>query len=170
VELFEAIHTRRSIRKYESKKVPDALIEKIIAAGTAAPSARNEQPWHFVVITDRALLEKIPTFSPYASYAKDAPAAILVCGDISLEKINGFWMQDCSACIQNMLLAAHGLGLGAVWTAAYPLEDRVEGYKRLLGISKTEVLPLALVILGYPAQKVPPEDRFKKERIHRNGW
>ena len=116
-------------------------------------------------------LSEIPKYSPYAQMAKDAPLAILVCGDTSLEKFkgSGFWVQDCSAAIQNILLAANALGLGAVWTAAHPLGDRVEGYQKHLGIPR-EVVPLALIVIGHPAQKAGKVDRFNEKRIHEEKW
>lgn len=170
MEALECIQTRRSVRKFENKEVPEELIHKLLEAGMLAPSAMNEQPWHFVVIKDRKTLSEIPGYSPYASMAKDAPLGILVCGDPSVEKLKlGFWVQDCSAAIQNILLAAHALGLGGVWTAAHPLEDRVEGYRKHLGIPKN-IVPLALLVIGYPAQKTQKADRFKKERVHQEKW
>lgn len=169
METIDAIMSRRSVRKYKADKISDELIEKILAAGMQAPSAMNEQPWHFIVIKDRKILSEIPKFSPYAAMAKDAPLAILVCGDTKLEKIKGFWFQDCSACIQNILLAAHAMGIGAVWTAAYPLQDRVEGYKKLLDLPES-VIPLALIPMGYPDERPSPQSRFKKERVHINKW
>ena len=101
--------------------------------------------------------------------ARQARLAILVCGDLSLEKFPGFWVQDCSAATQNMLLAAHAKGLGAVWTGIFPLEDRVEGFRALCGLPE-KVIPLALVVLGYPAQSLKPENRFLEERLRKNQW
>ena len=141
---LEFIHTRRSIRKYEDRKVPDKLIIKILAAGMSAPSAGNEQPWQFIVITEKSIFEKVPYINRYAAFVKNAPAAILICGDLSLEKHRGFWVQDCSATTQNMLLAAHTLGLGAVWTGIYPRQNRVDGFKKLFNIPD-KVVPFALI-------------------------
>lgn len=169
MDLFEAIHTRRSIRRFENKALSEGDLHKILEAGMSAPSAGNEQPWQFIVIKDKNILAEIPKISPYASMAKDAGAAILVCGDTSLEEYPGFWVQDCSACIQNILLAVHGLGLGAVWTAIYPDEGRVANFKKLFSLPKT-VVPLALIPIGYPAQKSGKSDRFKPERIHKDKW
>jgi len=101
--------------------------------------------------------------------AKEASVAIVVCGDIQLEKYPGFWVQDCSAATQNMLLAAHALGLGAVWSGIYPLEGRVSGYRLLLGIPEN-VIPLSIIIMGYPLEIPKPVDRYKKERIRYNKW
>jgi nitroreductase len=169
MDVIAAIKTRRSIRKFQQKAVPDDLVMDLLAAAMSAPSAGNQQPWHFVVITDREILGKVPGLNPYAAMAKDAPLAILICGDLALEKFPGYWVQDCSAATQNLLLAAHGKGLGAVWTGIYPLDDRVEGFRRLCSLPG-KVIPLALVVIGYPAQTLPPEDRLRADRVHRNLW
>lgn len=169
MEVMEAIHTRRSIRKFQSQPVPDELVKGLLAAAMSAPSAGNEQPWQFVVITEPQLLGQVPHINPYAAMAGRAPLGILVCGDLALEKYPGYWVQDCSAAVQNLLLAAHGQGLGAVWTGIYPLNDRVEKFKELCRLPEP-VIPLALVVIGYPAQKFPAEDRFRPDRVHRNTW
>ena len=169
MDVLEAIHTRRSIRKYQNKPVPEELIKEILAAAMSAPSAGNEQPWHFVIITDRQILDKVPNINPYAAMAKKAPAAILVCGDLGLEKFPGNWLLDCAAAVQNLLLAAHARGLGAVWTGIYPDKDRMEGFRRLFDLPEG-VFPHTLVPLGYPAQKFPPEDRYNEARVHYNHW
>ena len=160
METLEAIQTRRSVRKFTDKKISSDLIEKVLHAGMSAPSAGNQQPWHFIVIDDKKMLEEVPKVSLYAPMAKDASVAIVVCGDTKLEKYPGFWVQDCSAATQNMLLAAHALGLGAVWSGIYPLEDRVSGYRSLLGIPEN-VIPLSIVIMGYRLEVPKPEDRYK---------
>lgn len=169
METLEAIQTRRSVRKFTDKKISSDLIEKVLHAGMSAPSAGNQQPWHFIVIDDKKMLEEVPKVSLYAPMAKDASVAIVVCGDTKLEKYPGFWVQDCSAATQNMLLAAHALGLGAVWSGIYPLEDRVSGYRSLLGIPEN-VIPLSIVIMGYPLEVPKPADRYKEERIKHNKW
>jgi nitroreductase len=169
METLKAIQTRRSIRKFKPTRVSEELVDKILGAAMQAPSAGNQQPWHFVVITDRELLKEIPKFSPYASMAKDAPLAILVCGDLAMEKYKGFWVQDCSAAIQNILLASHDLNLGAVWTASYPMPDRAEGFRLLCRLPK-DIIALALIVIGYPAEKVSAENRFRRERVHKNTW
>jgi len=114
MEVLEAIHTRRSIRKFQSQPVPDELVTVFLAAAMSAPSAGNQQPWQFVVITDPELLGQVPSINPYAAMAEKAPLAVLVCGDLALERFPGFWVQDCAAAVQNLLLAVHSHGLGAV--------------------------------------------------------
>jgi nitroreductase len=169
MEVMEAIHTRRSIRKYQNKPVPEEIIREILAAAMCAPSAGNQQPWHFVVITDREILRRVPDIHPYAAMTRQAPGAILVCGDLSLERYPGNWVLDCSAAVQNLLLAAHAKGLGAVWTGIYPQKDRMEGFRRLLHLPEN-IVPHTLVPFGYPSQQLPREDRYKEERVHYNGW
>lgn len=169
MEALEAIRTRRSVRKYQDKAVPEDLVEKILAAAMGAPSACNAQPWHFVVITDHKLLEAVPQVNPYAAMAVGAPLAILVCGDLNLEISPGYWVVDCAAAVENLLLAAHAFGLGAVWTGVCPREERIEGFRHLLKLPEN-VVPHSLIVVGYPAEQPAPEDRFRPDRIHRNGW
>ena len=169
MDTIEAIRTRRSIRRYTREPVPDDVIAEILKAAMSAPSAGNQQPWQFVIITDRGLCEEIPTFHPYAQMLREAPVAILVCGDLRLESYKGYWVQDCSAATQNILLAAHAKGLGAVWVGIYPKEERVKPLQKLLELP-TQVIPLALVPVGIPAERVPPANRFDPARIHRNRW
>ena len=167
MDTIEAIHTRRSIRKYTDRPVPRELVTELLRAAMSAPSAVNAQPWVFIVIDDRKTLEEIPTFSPYAGMCREAPLAILVCGDTTLEKVPGYWVQDCSAATQNLLLAAHACGLGAVWTGIYPIKDRVEGFRKAFGLPE-HVIPLALVPIGYPDQEPGPQDRFDRKKVYYN--
>ncbi len=169
MDVLETIHTRRSIRKYRDRPVPEELIQKLLAAAMQAPSARNEQPWQFVVIDDRTMLAKIPEFMPNAAMAAQAPLAILVCGDLGLEKSPGYWVVDCAAAVENLLLAAHALGLGAVWCGVYPRDKRMDGLQQLVGLPKN-VIAHSLVVLGYPAEQAPPEDRYRSERVYHNRW
>lgn len=166
---MNSIFHRRSIRKYTGEVVSEELIEEILKAGMAAPSAGNEQPWHFIVIRDKSIMEDITKFHPYSQMLKEASHAIVVCGDLSLQKYEGYWIQDCSAAMQNMLLMADSLGLGAVWLGVYPREERVDKLKELLNIPQN-VIPLGIMSLGYPAETKEPSDRFNPERIHRDRW
>lgn len=166
---LEAIKTRRSIRKYKKGQVPIKIIQTLLEAAMQAPSAGNEQPWHFVVILEKDILSEIAKINPYADMAGDAALAVLICGDVDDEKYEGFWVQDCAAATQNLLLAAHELGLGAVWTAVYPMGDRAEKYSSLFKLP-SNIIPLALVPIGYPDQERKIENRFKEERIHFNKW
>ena len=167
MDAMHAIYSRRSIRHYQDKIVPEDIIIELIRAAMSAPSATNKQPWHFMVITERQLLDKIPEFHPYSAMLKQAPAAIAVCGDTQVQP--DYWIQDCSAATQNILLAAHAKGIGAVWLAIYPREPRILGLQNMLNLPKN-ILPLSLVALGYPDEKKSPVDRFNQSRIHFNHW
>ncbi len=169
MDALEAIHARRSIRRYQDKPVPEDLVQRVLAAAMTAPSARNAQPWQFVVITDRGILQQVPKVNPNAPMAAHAPLAILVCGDLSLELSRGYWPVDCAAATQNMLLAAHAVGLGAVWTGVYPRDQRMDGFRRLLNLPEN-IMAHSLVVLGYPAEERPREDRYREDRVHRNRW
>ena len=166
-----AILSRRSIRKYTAQPVDDEIIEKLLRAAFAAPSAHNEQPWHFVVIRDRTMLDEIPNIHPYAKMLKEAPAALAVCADHKLEKDAeaGYWVQDCAAATQNILLAAHGLGLGACWLGIHPRMQRKDAISKLLNLPEN-VSPFCLIALGYPAEQKEPSERFQPERMHQNQW
>lgn len=166
---MNSILSRRSIRKYTDKPIPEDMIDQLLRAAMAAPSAGNEQPWHFVVIDDHEVLKAIPNFHPFASMLKEARCAIVVCGDLSKERHKGYWVQDCSAATQNLLLMAQELDLGAVWLGVYPIEDRVKPLQALLGLPET-VIPLSIVPIGFPAEYREPADRFDATRVHRNTW
>jgi nitroreductase len=169
MDALEAIQTRRSVRKYEKKEITDEIVEKLLSAAMSAPSAVNQQSWEFIVIKDREMLDAIPTFSPFARMAAHAPLGILVCADTRNVIIPRFWVQDCSAATQNLLIAAHALGLGAVWTGVYPMDDRVAGFAKHCQLPEG-VVPLAFVVVGYPAETPPPQNRFDQDRIHLNLW
>ena len=169
MDTFEAIFTRRSIRAFMPDPVSETDLEQLLKAGMQAPSARNEQPWHFIVIDAPDRLKAIPTFHTHAQMLNDAPLAILVCSDRKLESKRATWLQDCSAATENILLAAHALGLGAVWLGIFPDSDRVFGMQTLLDMPK-DIRPVALVAIGHPAEEVAPENRYDPSRIHRNQW
>ncbi|MCL5935741.1 MAG: nitroreductase family protein [Bacillota bacterium] len=166
---MKAILSRRSIRKYAPDKVPEKDIRELLEAAMAAPSAGNAQPWHFIVIDDRDILRQIPSFHPYSHMLKEATVAILVCGDETLEKYKGYWVQDCSAATENILIAVAEKGLGAVWLGVYPIEERVAGLRRLLGIPD-HVIPFSLIPVGYPAEHKEPANRYNEARVRRNKW
>ncbi len=169
MDTLEAIHGRRSVRRYQDKPVPEELVRKLLAAGMSAPSARDAQEWQFVVIDDKAMLTEIGEINPNAKMAQHAPMAILVCADLSLEKSVGYWVVDCAATVENILLAAHALGLGAVWTGVYPRQERMDGLKKLVGLPE-KVMAHSLIVVGYPAEQPSPQDRYRSDRVHRNHW
>ena len=169
MEAIEAIHGRRSIRSYTDEPVSEEDIEILLKAAMAAPSAGNQQPWHFVVIDDREVLDAIPEYHQYAAMLQEAPLAIAVCGDVEEEKHEGFWVQDCSAAIENLLLAAHSRGLGAVWLGVHPDASRVRGLRKLLDLPDS-VVPLAVISIGHPAEEKPPTTYYSPDRVHHNRW
>ncbi|MDX9722975.1 MAG: nitroreductase family protein [Myxococcota bacterium] len=166
---LQAIATRRSIRKFSDEQVSEETIRALLEAAMAAPSAGNQQPWVFVLVDRRPLLEEISQIHPFAGMAKSAAGAVVVCGDLERERYAGYWVQDCSAATQNLLLAAHALGLGAVWVGIYPSPDRVDSFRRLLCLPAS-IVPLALVPFGRPAENKAESGRFDELRIHRNTW
>ncbi|MEW5737036.1 MAG: nitroreductase family protein [Thermodesulfobacteriota bacterium] len=168
-DVLTAIHTRRSVRIFSIQSIPDELLQKGLAAAMAAPSAGNQQPWHFVLLRDKDLLQKVTLILPNAPMSRQAQAGVLICADLALEKYPGYWVLDCAAAVENLLLAAHGLGLGAVWTGVYPNADRMEGFRKLLNLPDS-VMPHSFVPMGWPGSRPKAEDRFKPERIHVNGW
>ena len=165
---MDAILSRRSIRKFTAREVSTDAVEYLLRAAMSAPSAGNQQPWHFVIIRDRVTLDRIPTIHQYAAMMKEAPVAILVCGDLELEKNEGFWIQDCSAATENILIAAESRGLGAVWVGIYP-RNNVDAFQQLFNLPGS-VIPLSIVAVGWPGEKKSPSDRYEKSRIHHEKW
>ena len=165
----DPVLSRRSIRKYTDEPVAHDQLLLLVRAAMAAPSADDERPWHFIVITDHDIRNRIPDIHPFAYIAVSAPAVIIVCGDESLQKLQGFWIQDCAAATENILIEAQQLGLGAVWLGIFPVEGRVEGFRRLLDMPDN-IIPFSLVVLGYPAEYREPADRFDESRLHFNRW
>ena len=154
MDAMEAILTRRSVRQYTDGSIPEDTINKLLEAAMSAPSAGNQQPWQYIVIDDRSVLDDIPKVHPYSGMLKQAPLAIVVCGDMDRERHKGYWVQDCSAATQNLLIAARALGLGAVWLGVYPLEDRIKGISQLLNL---------------PQSVIPPGSNFHRTACHRTG-
>ena len=169
MDAIEAILTRRSVRTYKDKKISEDIINELIEAGVSAPSAGNQQPWHFIILDDRKIIDKIPDFHPYSNMLPNAQAAIIVCGDLDIETNKGFWIQDCSAATENILIAARAKGLGSCWLGLHPREDRVKGIMDLLKIPEN-IIPLSLISLGYSAIKQDKVNRYNKSRIHKNKW
>lgn len=170
MKAMETLFSRRSIRKFTAEQISEQTIQEILEAAMSAPSAGNQQPWHFVVIDDRILLDQIPSMHPHSLMCKEASIAILVCGDLSLEKHVGYWVQDCAAATENLLLSIHALGLGGVWVGVYPRDERVKGFRKLLNIPE-QVIPFALIPIGHPAEQKPSRpDRYNQSRIHHNTW
>lgn len=169
MDTIEAILTRRSIRAYTDQPIPSETINLLLRAAMQAPSAGNQQAWQFIVLTERNRLNALAEVLPYGKMLTTAPLGIIVCGDLEIEKSTGYWIQDCSAATQNILLAAHGLGLGAVWLGVTPREERVREVRKVMGMPET-VIPLCAIAVGYPAEKKSPTNRYEASRVHFNAW
>lgn len=168
----DVILTRSSVRSFTGEAVTEASLEKIARAAFAAPSAVNTQPWDLVIVTDRGLMNDLAGALPHAKMLDKAGAAFVVCGNPLRDGdfAPKYWSQDCSAMAENILLAAHALGLGAVWTAVYPEGDRVRAVKHILGIP-SERAPLCVIPVGVIAGAAPPpKDKFNPAALHRNRW
>lgn len=169
MDALEAIMSRRSIRRYTGEPVTSEQIETLLRAAQAAPSANNQQPWRFIVLTERDALRDVSATSPYARMLADAALGIVVCGHTEGLRSPVMWQQDCAAAVQNVLLAARALGLGGVWLGYYPKMERVHPLKELLGIPES-VEPLAILSIGHPAEDKPPSNRYDPAFVHHERW
>lgn len=166
-ETLEVIHNRKSVRHFTDQPVSKEQIETLLRAGMAAPTAVNRQPWVFYVVTKREVLDKLSQQLPYAKMLSQAQAAIVVCGDMEKAgnlKDKDYWVQDCSAATENILLAAESIGLGAVWTASYPYDDRTKVVIKALNLPENHV-PLNVIPIGYPTGEDMPKNKWKPENI-----
>ncbi len=158
------IYTRRSIRKFKDIPLEDEKIKQILKAGMNAPSAGNQQPWEFVVIKNKETLQNLSQFAPYWFMLNDCAAAVVVCGNKDKEKFAGYWIQDCSASLQNILLEATSLNIGSVWLGTTPITERVEAVKKAINAPQN-VEPLGIVALGYADEQKEPNDKFNEDMI-----
>jgi nitroreductase len=162
--MLRTILTRRSVRRFTTDPVTDAELRDLLRAAMQAPSAVDERAWQFVILSGDVLASYLDL---NGNTPRGAPTGILVCCDPGLEKVAGYAVQDCSAAVMNILLAAHAKGLGAVWTTVF--EDHRPAVRALLGIPEA-VVPFAFVPIGRPAARPEPADRYDEGRVHRNGW
>lgn len=169
MELMQGLITRRSVRQYTDQNVSDADITEIVTAGMYAPSARHQLIWEFVAITDRAKLKRLAEELPTAAMAKSAAFAVAVCADLSRAASPDYWDQDCAAATQNILLACHAKGLGAVWIGMYPHAEREDVVKKVCGIP-AEIKVQSLILAGHPAAPAKREERFDERKIRFNDW
>ncbi|MFZ3070446.1 MAG: nitroreductase family protein [Anaerolineaceae bacterium] len=169
MEVIQAMMSRRSVRRFQNKPVDQADVETILRAGMQAPSANNGQPWRFIVIDKREVLDSIPKIHPYARMMNEAQLGFLVCAQVPPETSLDRWVQDCSAATENMLLAIHGLGLGAVWLGVYPRPDRISAVTQLFGLPD-DIKPMALIAVGHPAEHPEPADRYDPKKVRYNHW
>lgn len=161
------ILARRSVRSYTAVPVSEEQITGMLQAAMAAPSASNLKPWHFVIVTDRSVLNTLAERHPYAKMLVQAPLCIAVCGDLSVSE--AFWVQDCSAATENILLAAIGMGLGTCWLGVHPRAARESEVRELLGLPQ-RIAPLCLIAVGHPAEEKPARTQFDAVRVHTERW
>lgn len=171
-DALSVIHSRKSVRHYTGEPVSKEDLTTLMKAGMAAPTAVNKQPWVFIAVTDDATLKKLADGLPYTKMIVKSRACIVVCGDMS-RTLSGverdFWVQDCSAASENILLAAESLGLGAVWSGMYPLQERVDHVRKILGLPDT-IIPLNVIAVGHPAGVEKPQVKFNEANIHWEKW
>lgn len=169
--VIENIMTRTSVRKFTDRKISKDTMDILLKAGMAAPSAMDKRPWAFVVVTERTIMDSLNVIKPWF-HLKTAAAAIVVCGDLS-KSIEGegreYWVQDCSAASENILLAAHGCGLGAVWCGVYPIKETVDQVSKILDLPEN-IIPLNVITLGYPDENPEPKDKFLEGNVHYQKW
>ena len=168
---LEPIFSRRSIRKYQDKPVPEELIADLLEAGMAAPSAVAKDPWHFIVVKNREILDKIMEVQQHARMLSRAPVAFIVCGDINLAhgQMLSYMLQELSAGVENIMIAANILGLGTCWLGIHPREERIAGIKDLFKLPGN-IIPMCGIAIGYPAERPEPRTRYREERVHVEKW
>ena len=171
--VLENIHSRKSVRSFTSQPVSREQLDTLVRAAMAAPTGRDMRPWKFIVIDDRAVMDKLTEKLPYAKMLAQAQAATVVCGDMHIVDAKGNpssnWTFDCSAATENLLLAAEAMGLGAVWTGVHPYADRLAIVTEVLGLPET-IIPLNVIPIGYPKGNPQPKDKFNQDNIRYNGW
>lgn len=166
------IMTRTSVRSYTDKEVSEETLDTLMRAAMAAPTAGNKQPWRFVIINDRSLLDSIGTNFNTMTMASKAAVAVVMCGDVTATfegEGRDYWVQDVSAASENLLLAAHAVGLGAVWCGIYPQSERVKQFSEMLRLPE-EIIPMACICIGYPEGETTPKDKWHPEYIRYNSW
>ena len=166
MELKEALLKRRSVRKFTEEAVSDEDITELLHAGMSGPSACNKTPWEFFVITNPEILEKLRKAARFSKIS--APLAIVVCGNLSKAlplSFSSFWIQDCSAATENILLRATDLGLGAVWCGIHPMKRAEKNVSDILSLSE-KLIPLNIIYIGHPAEESEARDQFSEKKIH----
>jgi len=165
------IFTRRSVRVYRDEEVSEDMLKDLLAAGMAAPSACAKDPWHFIVAREKALLNRIADGLPHGQMLRQAGAGIVVCGDLhqAHDEQESYMLQDCSAAIENILLAASKLGLGAVWLGVHPRADRSTHMREVFGLPDA-IIPISVISLGWPAQEPAPRTRYSEKAVHWEQW
>lgn len=171
--VMQNILSRKSVRTYTDQPVSRAQIDTLLRAAMAAPTGRDMRPWKFIVVDDKEMLKTLAGRLPYAKMLPEAQAAVLICGDLSVTDDKGNpstnWMFDCSAATENLLLAAESMGLGAVWTAVYPYDERLRPVMEVMQLPDY-IVPLNVIPIGYPKGNPQPKDKYDADNIHYNGW
>lgn len=171
--VMQNILQRKSVRSYTDRPVSREALDTLVKAAMAAPTGRDMRPWKFIVIDDKTAMKQLAAKLPYAKMLSEAQAAIAVCGDLSIKDDKGNpstnWAFDCSAATENLLLQAEAMGLGAVWTAVYPYDDRLPIVKEALGLPEN-IVPLNLIPIGYPQGNPQPKDKYNSANVHYNAW
>lgn len=167
--MLHTIFNRRSIRKYQDKPVEEDKLRTILRAAMYAPSARDCRPWHFIVVKDRDMIRQFMKLQPYSKMLEQAPVLIVVCGDRSREAAPGYFMEDCGAAVQNLLLAAYELGLGTCWLGIAPVRERMEPIGELFGLPEN-IVAFCGVAVGYPDEARQVPERYEEGCIHQNRW
>lgn len=171
-QVINNIMTRVSVRDFTGEKISSEQVETLLRAAMAAPSAINKQPWAFIVVDDDAIIAQLGEALPFSRCSNHPAVAIIPCGDLSKAiegEMGAFWINDVSAATENLLLAAHAMGLGAVWTGLHPDMNRAKMVQQMLGLPE-HIIPLCIVPVGVPAEQPAVKDKFKTENIHYNKW
>ncbi|OGQ95058.1 MAG: hypothetical protein A2521_00495 [Deltaproteobacteria bacterium RIFOXYD12_FULL_57_12] len=168
---LQFIFSRRSVRKYQNQEVPDAILTDLLEAGMAAPSAVARDPWHFIVVRKRETLNRMTAVMPHAQMLKQATAAFVVCGDINRahDQKESYLLQDVSAAVENILLAATALELGSCWLGIHPRQERMVGIRELFNLPSA-IIPVCGIALGWPAEQLPARTRYNHEHVHAETW
>lgn len=169
MDALTCILTRRSIRKFTGEPISDEQLHTILRAGMSAPTAMNTRPWQFVVMKNPETLHTITKAHPYSKMLPKAGCAILVCGDSKRNENLYYLAEDCSAAIENMLLAAHALGLGAVWLGVFPRDERVAALRELTGLPE-DIWPMGMVAVGVPDEVKDATVRYEEDKVHFEKW
>ena len=170
-ERLSVIFGRRSIRKFSSREVEQSLVASLLEAATSAPSARATYPAEFIVLRDSEVRRRVAACLPNGGFLSSAPLGLLICGDISRACHNAlsYMIQDCAACMENLLLAAHALGLGACWLGVHPNEDRIQAIRDYFRLPEN-IIPIGAAAIGYPGEHKPPRTNYAPEQVHCDRW
>ena len=168
---LDFIFSRRSVRKYHDREVPAEMLDDLLQAAMAAPSAVARDPWHFIVLTERKTLDRLADILTHGQMLRQATAAFVVCGDITRahDQLESYMLQDLSAAVENILLAANALGLGTCWLGVHPRPERMQGIRDLFQLPD-DIVPMCGIAIGWPKDPPPARTRYNPDKIHRGGW